>query len=199
MDQFMAHVGDQSIADSDTAQTAVAAANRAVHEYCGYPTRYFPHDETTSTRRYRPTDQCTLAVRDFWDLDSLVVETDDADTGQYATTWILDVDFIVEPTNAAEDGEPFTTLVAINRLFPVWNRRPSVRVTAKCGWPAIHEDVISGTLIMANKLWRRDKSPDGIIQAAFDGSPIRVSRYDDPDVVRYIGPLRRADSIALVG
>lgn len=191
------NIGDSI--DATTLQWAADAANRAVCEYAG---RTFDKTATedASARLFRTRDQIRAVVDDFWETSELIVETDDGDTGNFATTWTLDDDFILEPLNGLMGGQPhsFTTIVALRRSFPIWNRRPGLRVTAAWGWEDTPDPVFEATLIKGARLFKRKDSADGI--AGFnDVGVIRVSAREDPDVVGLLGPFRHPRIAVMIG
>jgi hypothetical protein len=199
-DDLRSHLGIEDSEDDISIIRAVNAGNERVAKYCGAPYRIFDKTSTddASARVYRPTDQCELYVHDFWTTTALEVKVDFADSGTFGTTWALDTDFILEPTNAVVDGEPFTKIRAVNTYFPIWNVRPSVQVTAPWGWPAMPARAIEAALLEAAKVWKRKDSPEGVLGGFGDFNAVRVSQFADPDAARDLQPLRRADRLALV-
>lgn len=166
--------------------SAITAASRAVDRYCR---RRFNLDAQVSTRRYAPTHSYSLLVDDIGTLTGLVVATDDNDDGTAETTWTVTTEFEAGPVNALADGRPLTRLTAVgSRRWPHSNR-PAVHVTARFGWPSVPEDVREATLIKAVHLFRRKDTPDGVAGSGEFGV-VRISRYEDPDVVMLLASFR---------
>ncbi len=182
-DQLLEYMGVDS-GPSDIANYAAAAAHQSIVDYCD---RTFEPAATPTTRIYRATSYGSLTVNDFSTTLGLVVKTDDSDSGTYDTTWVIDTDFIVEPVNALGEGRPYNKLIAIGRGFPLWNRRPSVQITAAWGWSAVPAPVFQAALILGARLFKRRNSPEGVI-GGFQEFGLRISRHEDPDVVRLLGP-----------
>lgn len=194
-----AHLGLEDSDDDSTMGTAVAAACSAVAIHCG---RQFDADTTATAKLYRPEHQGKLATDDFWTTTGLVVKTDDDDDGTFETTWTLDTDFILEPTNGERYGEslPYHEIVGLDaRSFPTWNRRPSVQVTAKWGWASVPSPVTQAALLIAARVWQRRKSPEGVLGGFQDFSAVRVSSRQDPDAMMLLAPYRHPGVVALVG
>lgn len=185
-----------SISDSqrDTLlNAALNAASRSVDDFCG---RRFYLDATTSQRVYNPTHRLAgfnavtyaaqslfipsgaglgtqFIVDDIGDTAGLVVEYGSNSAGWTALT---PDDYL--PENAVARGEPITGLVC-DTGFPMMGTT-RLRVTAKWGWPAVPDQVVEATLILAARLFRRKDSPEGVIGTAEWGT-VRLSRTD-PDV-----------------
>ena len=194
------HLGISDTVDDTTIGYAVNAANRAVIEHCG---RNFDKVATgsASARIYRACETHELAVDDFWETSALVVKTDGGDDGTFETTWVLNTDFILEPLNGLRYGQawPYTTIRAIGgKLFPTWSRRPAVQITAAWGWTAVPDDVYEAALIKAARIWKRKNSPEGVLGGYQDFGAVRISRYEDPDVLSLLAPYVHPARTALV-
>jgi hypothetical protein len=69
-----------------------------------------------------------------------------------------------------------------------------VRLTGKFGWAAPPENVRQATGIIATKIIKRARdAPMGII-TAFDGTAVRMSRFD-PQVEELLAPYNRSTPI----
>lgn len=152
-------------------QREITAASRRIDDRCG---RRFYLDETATARTFTPAGSLladgTLLIDDIGSTVGLVVEA-----GQGSSWSTIDSDsYEFLPDNALVQSKPIT---GIKRLWATWDRSIRVRVTARWGYPTVPDGVVSATLILANKLYLRKDSPEGILRA--DG--IRVSRLD-PDV-----------------
>lgn len=194
--------------DDTRITVAVAAANSAVVNYCG---RSFDKTDVGSetSRLFNVNPQTfstwplyrTIEVDDFWDVTNLVIKTDDGDNGTFSTTWTAS-DYQVEPLNG-RDGPlsvPYYRITSIGgKTFPVWNRRPALKVTAAWGWAAIPDDVRTATLIKAARLYKRKDSPEGVLGGWADQGVVRVTQREDPDAAVLLRPYVRTSTRALVG
>lgn len=198
-DDLKAYLGISDSIDDIQLSTAVAATNQAITEHCG---RTFDKTALASptVRLFRPECQWELKVDDFWETTALIVKTDEGDDGTYETTWTLNTDFILEPINGMRHGQtwPYDKIVAINRYFPVWNRRPGVQITAAWGWAAIPASVTSAALLIGARLFKRRTSPEGVLNGFQDFGPVRISRNEDPDAFRLLGPFVHPSKAAMV-
>lgn len=149
--------------------TRLRAGSRRVRLDCG---RTFEVSNTVVTRTYRATHPELLVVDDIASLDGLVVEL-----GRGTSWTALDVDGLdVFPENAEADGRAIEVLQRTDGVWPVWGSR-RVRITARPGWLAVPEDIVTATCIASSRLFRRKDAVDGIVGNS-DYGPIRVSRYD---------------------
>lgn len=166
-------------------ERAVNAASRAIDNHCG---RRFWIDAAVVTRQYRPDDACSVFVDDIATRTGVIVKTDTAGDGSYATTWDS-TDFDLEPRNAdvvaaGSTGPAFSfwQITAIDdKTFPLSSRRATLQVTAKFGWSAVPVDVEEACLLKAASLFKRKDAPFGV--AGFgDFGAVRITRRD-PDVI----------------
>lgn len=175
---------------------ATLATSKAIRDLCG---RRFSTTLAPTVRLYRPCRHDSVIVDDIATKTGLDVRTDEAGDGSYSTPWTIDVDYLLEPLNADQDGEPWWKLVAVgNKRFPVRHyprARPSVKVTARFGWLAVPDDVNQAAILKATKLFKRRESPDGFAAGMGEFGPVRISRFEDPDawallhnLIRYSTP-----------
>jgi hypothetical protein len=185
--------------DDEIAEACLLAVSRSVDDYCG---RRFWQDSAVQTRRYRVDDPYLAWVDDISTTDGLVIATGDGD-GTFATTW-ASTDYELEPYNAnafqAEDrtsaAHAWWRIAAVDRYtFLVSERRRTLQVTAKFGWSAVPPAVKRAALIKAARLFKRKDAPFGAL--GFDTDGIRISRWEDPDVVLLLEPLRRVGMAAV--
>lgn len=186
------HLGISDTNDDTTIGWAVDAANSAVVEYCG---RDFDKTATVSAsaRVFDRRAANLVEVDDFWETTVLVVKTDDDNDGTYETTWTINTDYILEPLNGRRYGQtwPYETIRAVgSRTFPSL-ARPAIQVTAAWGWTAVPASVFEAALIKAARVWKRRKSPEGVLSGFAEFGPVRISRSEDPDVVDLLDPYRR--------
>src|ERR1035437_6126382 len=94
-------IAGSSYADDDM-DAAIASASRVMEKMCNR--RFWLDDDATSVRYYSPDGPA-----DRMDIDDLVVLTsitsDEDGSFTFANTWTLNTDFILNPLNAAADGE----------------------------------------------------------------------------------------------
>lgn len=178
-------------ADDVTLQLALDAASDQVDRFCD---RTFAQDATATVRYYSPTETGRLEVDPISTLTGLIVATDADGDGTYETTWTVGTDYRLEPINAAAQGRPWTTLVALGtRWFPRLSYRPSTSVTAKFGWPGgvAPASVKEATLLQSARLWKRKDAPFGVAGSVEFGSEVRLLAKLDPDVESLLRPYRR--------
>ena len=163
---------DDSV-DDVLLEKIIESASRSIDRIAN---RRFYLDAAASTRTYRPIGNLRVQTDDFGTTTGLVVKTDSNATGVYQTTFTLNQDYIVEPTNALALGRPFTTITIVGPTafsLPV-NYWPQVEVTAKWGWPSIPDDVVEATYILSADLYKRRDSVGGVLGLSELGA-IRMS------------------------
>ena len=175
-----------STADVDIS-AAIIAASRAIDGICRR--RFYPDADATQVRYYTPETSDWLEVDDLLTLTSLTTD-EDASFG-YATAWTQNTDFILEPLNAAADGDPYTNVKVLptgnHRFLPTFPR--SVKVTGKFGWLVVPDEVVQATTILAARLFKiAREAPLGII--SWEGGAVYIGR-SDPGIMGLIGPLIR--------
>ena len=154
-------------------ENIVEAASRSIDRIAN---RRFYLDSTATARQYRPADLLRVFTDDFGSTSGLVVKTDPNDAGDYATTLVLNTDYIVEPVNAAAKGRPWNYITIVSGesySLPV-NYRPQVEVTARWGWPSVPDDINQATLILSADLYKRKDSIGGVLGLSELGA-IRMS------------------------
>lgn len=163
---------DDSVEDALLEQI-IESASRSIDRIAN---RRFYLDAQASARTYRPIGNLRVQVDDFGSTTGLVVKTDPGSTGTYATTFTLNQDYIVEPTNALAKGRPYTTITIVGPTafsLPV-NYWPQVEVTARWGWPAVPDDIEQATYILSADLYKRKDSIGGVLGLSELGA-IRMS------------------------
>ncbi len=159
--------------DDTMLEQIVESASRSIDRIAN---RRFYLDANASARTYRLIGNLRVQVDDFGTTSGLVVKTDPDDTGVYQTTFTLNSDYIVEPTNALAKSRPFTTITIVGGTafsLPV-NYRPQVEVTARWGWPSVPDDIVEATLILSADLYKRRDSVGGVLGLSELGA-IRMS------------------------
>ena len=178
---------DEANLSTPLIEKAVNAASRAVDRWCG---RRFWLDETPVARVYRPTESDWVPVHDIGSTDGLVVKTDTAGAGTWATTWDT-TDYALGPDNADADGGAYAwwEIRAYGQTFITGSSRPSLQVTARWGWSEVPDQVVEATLLRAVALFKRKETPYGVAEFGEFG-PVRITRAD-PDVVDLLSPFRK--------
>lgn len=182
-----------SVSTMDTQlEMALNAASRSIDHYCG---RRFWTDPSVVTRTFAGKGSTILELPDgIATVTGLVVKTDTAADGTFATTWAA-TDYQLLPVNAPyafPEVEPWTAIQALgsHAFLAGTSTHPNrVQITAKWGWPATPDPIIQACLIKASRLFHRKDSPQGI--AGFgEFGPVRLSRTEDADVEALLSPYR---------
>ena len=185
LDQLKAVLRVNDTVDDLLFETRIGEASRVIDDYCN---RRFYADSTASARVFVAHESTTVMVDDIATTAGLIVKTDSAGDGTYATT-LTAADYQVEPLNAVSRGVPIMVLRATaSGYFPITMAPAGVQVTAKWGWPAIPEPVQSACIILAGRLVKRGDSLLGV--AGFGDLGAITVRSIDPDVQRMLAPYR---------
>jgi hypothetical protein len=185
-DEFNAWNGGTTGSNVGIVERAINAASRAIDDYCQ---RYFWANGTVSspvTRTFEACDPYWLDLGANGDLVSVTsLATDATGDGVFEIAWAAS-DYQLLPFDRPA-GYPYTSIEAIaTRAFPVRHgrtgRRDLVQIVGVWGWAAVPPAVTQACLIKASKLFTRAQSPNGIAGIGEFG-PIRISRFEDPDVV----------------
>jgi hypothetical protein len=156
-------IGTATYADDDIT-TAIASASRVVDAYKN--SKFYPVAET---RRYTAdVSECSIQIDDLVTLTALKVDMQG--DGTYDTTWTVDVDFYLEPINAALDSRPYNQVTL----------RPQ---GGTFGWSTAPYQVTQATTILAGRYLKRAReTPYGILTVGTDAlAAARLGRID-PDV-----------------
>lgn len=174
-------------ADSDLL-AALVSASRTVDELTSR--RFYADSDANQIRYYTPYRPDRLVVDDIVTLTELASDQSGGTT--FGTVWTANTHFVLEPLNAASEGQPWEEIRVhpnSGQLLPCGYPR-SVRVTAKFGWAAVPEPVRVATGIIATKLVKRAKdAPMGVL-TFFDGSAVRMSRFD-PQIDELLSDYKR--------
>lgn len=171
--------------DDELLEARINEASRVIDDHCN---RRFYADITASARVFTSIDGNIVFVDDISSTTDLVVKTDSAGNGTYATT-LAATDFQSYPLNSIVKGSPITSVQArIQGTFPTVEVPPGCQVTAKWGWPSIPDPVHSACLILAGRLVKRGDSLLGV--AGFGELGAITVRAIDPDVERMLRPYR---------
>lgn len=159
-------------------------------EIDGHCNRKFWLADTTSARLFYPGGYGIAEVDDFSTIVGLVIKTDSAGDGTYATTWSAS-DYELHPLNGVVsgiEGWPYREIKAVgSQRFPVcatWQRAP-LQVTALWGWAAVPAPVKQACLILAEATFKAKDAAFGV--AGFDGIGV-VRVRDNPMAAAKLRP-----------
>lgn len=181
-----------NFADYD-AMKAIPAASRAVENITDRPT----FGSAVGTRYYSPYDGGYLAIDDY--IGGGTVYTDIDGDGTFETQWRLNVDYVLDPLNAASKSWPYEE-IRVHPLgaqrFPCWPR--SVAVAGTFGWPAVPAGVYAATVIIAAQTVKfLREAPFGVVGLGIDQVAVRVSQTN-PQVAMHLEPYCRDGGGVLV-
>lgn len=163
-------VGIADAADNTLLSLAVSAASRRVERFCGR--RFFQDDSVVAREFYAESSTCVDLLEQPWPdpkveistLTGLIVKTDSAGDGTFATTLTINTHFLLLPRNAAADSRPWNQIVAVDASFPRSSYRAGVQVTARWGWATVPDEVEKATLLQAALLFKSKDTPLGAAQ-----------------------------------
>lgn len=170
--------------DDAALEAVLTAASRAIDTKTS---RRFWLDADPAARVFNPRGRVVsepdgerLLVPDIGTTDGLIVETG------YGTNWTAVTGYDLEPENATAYGTAITSLFLPYGTWGSGITTQRVRITARWGWPTVPDEINRATLILANRLYLRKDSPEGVAGTA-EWGVIRLSRWD-PDVESLVGP-----------
>lgn len=114
------------------------------------------------------------------------------------------VDWVQNVTVVEESADQVTWTAVTGTWFTPHNINPKsvlrskssfsefVRVTGEFGWVEIPAAVKKATLLLAARLYKRKDNVNGVSFGDAIGV-VRISRFEDPDVVRLLSPYTLAD------
>jgi hypothetical protein len=173
--------------DDELFEARISEASRVIDQHCD---RRFYADGTATTRVYVANASDVVFVDDVSTTTGLIVKTDSAGDGGYATT-LTAAQMQTEPLNATSKGLPITSIrTTSSGAFPTTAAPAGVQVTAKWGWPTVPEPVKSACILLAGRLVKRGDSLLGV--AGFGDLGAITVRAIDPDVERMLRPYRIA-------
>jgi len=171
--------------DDTLIENSVEGASRRIDGYCG---RFFY--QTTNAIKFFASDAYRLAVPDISSTSGLIVQTDNDGNGSFETTWTLNTDYILEPTDADLQSRPYRRITATGgKTFPMFYipQDAGVQVTATWGYPAIPDDVREACVLLSMRQFARYNAALGVM--AFGDMAVSV-RSVDPDVRDLLSPYR---------
>ena len=171
--------------DDTLIENSIEGASRRIDGYCG---RFFYN--TTNAVKFFASDAYRLAVPDISSTSGLIVQTDDNGDGSFETTWTLNTDYILEPTDADLQSRPYRRITATGgKTFPMFYipQDAGVQVTATWGFPSIPDDVREACVLLSMRQFARYNAALGVM--AFGDMAVSV-RSVDPDVRDLLSPYR---------
>ena len=164
-------------------ESIIEAASRRIDGYCG---RFF-YTVTTALSLY-PTSIYTTAIPDLATAAGLIVKTDTAGNGTFATTWSAG-QYMLNPTDTALTGRPYGRITAVGgRTFPMYAlpKLPTLQMTGTWGWAAVPDDVREACILLSMRNFSRYNSPLGVAGSPDMGSIL--VRAVDPDARDLLNP-----------
>lgn len=184
VDELKATMDIEATYADDDIQVAVDAASQIIDK----ATRRRFYLTAAETREYTGLrHERELLIGDWNAVTSVALDV--AANGTFTQTLVEGTDFDLEPYNAPDDGEPFTSLrLRHYRRFP--HCRRNVQIVGDYGWAATPPEVKAYTGILAAQLLlRKRQAPFGILMAGIEiGTSARLARFD-PDFNRLLGHL----------
>jgi len=193
LSELKAYLGITDTAEDPQLQDSLITASRGIEHICGR--RFWP-DQAATARLFSPRDADVVNVDDFYTSTGLVVAVDDAGDGTYTRT-LASTDYVLEPFNGVNDGEPGWPYYRLGATTGTWpcsrSRRPTVQVTAKWGWAAVPGPIKQACVYLAEETFKMKGSPFGV--AATDQfGPIRMR--NNPKVMSMLAPYQ--DSVVMM-
>ena len=178
LDAVKDELGRSDVSNDARIEAAINSASRQIDDFTG---RRFWQDTNVVAREFYADDYSELisTVEQPFDISTatgLIVKLDTGDTGTFGTTLTINTHFILQPTNAADDSEPFTAIRLVDSLysFPMSSSgRPGVQITAKFGWATIPDPVVQACLIQSVLLYKATDAAMGGLSFG-DGAFLRV-------------------------
>lgn len=184
-DELRAHLGDGTRRNLDETELrrAIIASSRAIDRHTG---SFFWRDFELTTKFYDVSSRGSIRILPLATLAGAVVSYDPSGLRNYSQTFAIDTDIEFGPDNQdLEAPHAYTEIYSLRRFLP-WGRK-ALSVTGYHGWSAIPDAVREATVIKATSLFKRGDSPFGIAGTG-DFGAIRISRFEDPDVVKLLEP-----------
>ena len=166
--ELKAYIGLTLTTTDDQIAAACTAASREVDGHCR---RRFYADSVASARLFHRIDNHTARIDDCVSGTITKVEFDTGTDQTWAKT-LTAAEWLAYPLNGIGDsGEPWPVTkirTAGQLLIPtdVTAGMPTVRVTARWGWPSVPQPVKQATLIVAAEIYKLREAPFGV--AGFD-------------------------------
>lgn len=185
--ELKAYIGLTLTTTDDQIAAAVTSASREIDGHCR---RRFYADAAATARVFHRVDNHSARIDDAIVGTITTIELDTGTDRTWAKT-LTAGEWIAYPLNGIGDtGEPWpvTKIRTAGELtIPVDNTAglPTVRVTARWGWPSVPQPVKQATLIVAAEIYKLREAPFGV--AGFDTyGAVRIKSL--PQVERMLGP-----------
>ena len=162
-------------------EKCVQRASRWVDQQTG---RFFY--QQAGTYDYTVINPYNVRITDLATATGLVVTSDDNNDNTFTGTWVYNVDYRLEPTEAPAYGFPFNFLVSQDAE---WIPDTRIRVAGTFGYPAIPDPIAEATLLLAIRLFKRPDAPLGV--AGFGELGVVMVRGSDLDARNLIMPFIR--------
>ena len=182
------NINDSDSVSDDMLEGIINTASRDIDNTCH---RFFYADtdsDPVDDFYYTAKSPTELFVDDIRTLTGLTISIDNNDDGEYETTFdSSDVSF--EPANASSTGRPYQKIsirARSGKAFPVGVIN-GVKVSAHFGWPSVPPGINQGTLLWAERLFKRGSTPIGSEAMSALGKQYLSIPSEDPDVMRCIG------------
>ena len=164
-------------ADDTLLQLALDSASELIDGHCD---RSFSVTGEASVRSFSPSGD-RIEVDDIYTTDDLAIVFRTVEIPLAVES--VSVGYRLEPVNAPEYGEPYTTIVlpTIQPAYAIGGLL--VHVTARWGYAAeVPKAVVNACILQASRLFSRRNSPYGIAGSPDMGSELRLLAKLDPDV-----------------
>lgn len=174
VEQYKAWAGITDGADDQVIDWACGAASAMIRGWCGR-SFHIETNQSATARYFHPLSNVLCMIDDAHTVTT--VETDDADSGAWGTSWTVTTDYILEPYSGVGPtgltGWPYTKIVAVgSRTFP-YVGRPAVKVTAKWGWSTLPDDVFTAQLMLVTEVTKSKSGGYEVFAADAQFQPIR--------------------------
>lgn len=168
--------------DDTLLENAIEGASRRIDGYTG---RFF-YQRTATISLYAKDIYTLLLQDDLYQITTL--KTDNDGNGTFETTWTVNTDYLLLPTNVSLQTRPYNRINAVGgKTFPIMiqPQLPGVQVNGIWGWDAIPYDVREGCVLLAMRGFARYNAALGIV--GFADMAVQV-RSIDPDVRDMLSP-----------
>ncbi len=185
----------EDILDDTAIEAAILTASRQIDEYCQ---RFFYREGTVaspSVRYYTATSPWILEIDDLVSLSAVNTDTGFDTPLQYAQSWNIASDIMLEPVNNDKKGWPYTRLLAVGQYVWPYFFPQTCKITGVFGFPEIPYEVQLACKIQASRLFVRKQSPFGIAGSVELGT-VRLNSRLDPDVEMLLKTFRRNFGLA---
>lgn len=185
--ELKAYIGLTLVTTDDQIAAACTAASREVDGHCR---RRFYADAAASARLFYRVDNHSARIDDCIAGSITSVQFDTGTDQTWAKT-LTSAEWLPLPLNGVGDsGEPWPVTkirTAGELLIPTDTtaNMPTVKVTARWGWPSVPQPVKQATLILAAEIYKLREAPFGV--AGFDQyGAVRIRSL--PQVERMLAP-----------